>query len=81
MPPSPAAEGTLTHDGNPRLAEHVTNAHRVEKNDKLGIRKENPWSTRKIDLCMAAVLSWEARADAIEDGALRVVDNRVYAFR
>jgi hypothetical protein len=74
-------EGSLIHDGDPRLAEHVTNAHKVEKNDKIAIRKESPWSKRKIDLCMAAVLSWEARADAIEDGALRVVDRRVYAFR
>lgn len=34
------------------------------------IGKEAPKSKRKIDLCMAAVLSWEARREAIKEGAL-----------
>jgi hypothetical protein len=34
------------------------------------IKKERPDSPNKIDLVMAGCLSWEARGDAIADGAL-----------
>ena len=71
------ADGTLTHDGGPAFADHVGNAHRLELNerDEKGehlwvVQKESPDSPRKIDLLMAAILSWEARMDAIADGVL-----------
>ena len=55
---------------------HVGNARRQDltQRDEQGkalwlIRKERPDSPLKIDLAMAAVLSWEARIDAIAAGA------------
>lgn len=67
----------LSHDGDPRLAEHVRNARRKETpqaRDEEGrplwtIRKDAPDSPLKIDAAMAAVLSWEARGDALAAGA------------
>lgn len=65
-----AKTGVLRHDGNHFLAQHVKNAHRDEVRGHMAIRKEKPWSPNKIDAAMAAVLAYEARADAIADGAL-----------
>jgi hypothetical protein len=71
------ASGELSHDGNEVLSRHIGNAvkHQTRMRDDDGawlwvIRKDNPKSPRKIDLAMAALLSWEARGDAIKDGAL-----------
>lgn len=69
--------GTLTHDGDPRLARHLGNSRRRDlpgPPDEQGkrlwlIQKDRPDSPHKIDLAMAAVLSWEARTDAIAAGA------------
>ena len=49
----------LTHDGDPRLARHVSNA--VLKRDSRGTRlqKETKNSSRKIDLAVAAVMALE----------------------
>jgi hypothetical protein len=70
-------EGVISHDGNRDLARHIGNARRNDLNyrDEQGkprwlIRKERPDSPHKIDLAMAAVLSWEARTDAVASGAL-----------
>jgi hypothetical protein len=67
--------GELSHDGNPALARHLGNSCRSytslvdEEGSPLWIlRKERPESPHKIDLAMAAVLSWEARNDAIAAG-------------
>ena len=72
--------GVISHDGNEVLTRHIANAHRhdlVQRDDHglplFNIRKERGDSPNKIDLAMAAVLSWEARNDAISDGAM---DNR-----
>ena len=72
--------GALSHDGNEALARHIANAHRhdlaqrdEDEKPLFNIRKEREDSPNKIDLAMAAVLSWEARNDAIGDGAM---DNR-----
>jgi phage terminase large subunit-like protein len=48
-------EKTVTHDGDPRLAEHIANA--VLKEDRYGPRivKEAKSSNRKIDLAVCAV--------------------------
>jgi hypothetical protein len=80
-------EGKLSHDGDPRLFRHLGNARREELKgwrDEQGkalwlIRKERPDSPQKMDLAMAAVLSWEARTDAIAAGAKTFTS--VYASR
>jgi phage terminase large subunit-like protein len=69
--------GNLSHDGNIELSRHIGNSHRhdlPQRNEETGkplwlIRKERHDSPQKIDLAMAAVLSWEARTDAIAAGA------------
>jgi phage terminase large subunit-like protein len=49
----------LSHDGDPRLARHLSNA--VLKQDSRGTRlqKETKNSSRKIDLAVAAVMALE----------------------
>ncbi len=68
--------GDLSHDGNAAFVRHIGNCHRhdLPMRDEEGkrlwlIRKERQDSPFKIDLAMAAVLSWEARTDAIAAGA------------
>lgn len=68
---------SLSHDGNEILERHIANAvkHATRMRDDDGswlavIRKDGPKSPRKIDLAMAACLSWEARGDAIRAGAM-----------
>jgi len=75
-------EGSISHDGNEDLSRHVGNCYRHEFSqwDEDGkrlwlIRKDRPDSSYKIDAAMAAVLSWEARQDAIASG---VTDDPVY---
>lgn len=70
------AEGRISHNGDAALTRHIGNAQRHDLNmrDELGkplwvIRKERAESPYKIDAAMAAVLSWEARNDAIAAGA------------
>jgi hypothetical protein len=70
------AAGDLTHDGDPDFARHIGNAKRQKVNvydDKHRqlhvVSKESPDSKRKIDAAPAAVISWEARGDAITAGA------------
>lgn len=79
--------GELRHDGNRHLARHVGNAVRKILNvrDEEGkplwtIYKERPDSPHKIDAAMAAVLSWEARCDAVAAG-VGVVRPSVYERR
>lgn len=67
----------ISHDGDARMKRHLGNArrHDLPQRDEQGkalwlIRKDRPDSTQKIDLAPAAVLSWEARTDAIAAGAL-----------
>jgi hypothetical protein len=68
--------GELQHDGSQALTRHVGNAVRRMLNlrDDQGqplwvIYKERPDSPHKIDAAMAAILSWEARNDALAAGA------------
>ncbi len=72
-------EGSIAHDGGKDLTRHLGNSRRedLQQRDEQGkalylIRKDRPDSTQKIDAAMAAVLSWEARNDAIAAGALNV---------
>jgi phage terminase large subunit-like protein len=67
--------GELLHDGDPDLTRHVGNAVRrvlalrdEEGNRLWTIYKERPDSPFKIDGAMAAILSWEARGDALTAG-------------
>lgn len=67
--------GSLSHDANETLSQHMGNCfrHDLPQLDEQGrhlwlIRKERSDSPHKIDLAMAAVLSWQARTDAIASG-------------
>ena len=67
--------GELSHSGDRLLSEHVGNAVRrpmafVDEDGKplWVIQKERPDSPAKIDAAVAAVLSWEARNDAVAKG-------------
>jgi hypothetical protein len=72
-------KSTLSHDGDVRYTRHIGNARRHDVpgwHDERGkplwlIRKERPDSPHKIDLAMAGSLSWEARTDAITEGATK----------
>jgi hypothetical protein len=66
--------GLVRHNGDPDFVRHVGNAGRVETNllDDEGrkvviLGKIRPEA--KFDLAMAAVLSWQARLDALGAGA------------
>jgi len=68
--------GDLSHDGSAGLQRHIGNAVRktLHLRDEEGrplwtIYKERPDSPHKIDAAVAAVLSWEARGDAMAAGA------------
>lgn len=50
-------EGKLTHDGDPRLREHVLNARRRPNRHGLSFGKEHRESARKVDAAAAAVLA------------------------
>lgn len=70
-------DGALSHDGDEAFTRYIGNAQRKplnERDDKgvnlWVIQKETPDSPRKVDGAVAAVLSWEARMDAISAGAL-----------
>lgn len=60
--------GEMSHDGGSVLTRHVLNARRRMRPQGLLIGKEHPHSNRKIDGAMAAVLAYEARADAVARG-------------
>lgn len=70
------AAGDWSHNADPVFVSHLRNACR----EKVGVydddhrqmhtlSKDRPGSPRKIDAAMAAVISWEARGDAIAAGA------------
>lgn len=48
---------------------HMVNTRRNPTRAGLQVRKEYPKSPKKIDSCIAAVLAWECRNDAIAGGA------------
>lgn len=71
-------DGTISHDGDPDVIRHLGNARKRElpRLDEQGqkyyvIQKERPDSPNKMDLAMCAVLSAEARTDAIAAGATK----------
>lgn len=67
-------DGDLSHDGNETFAQHVANCSRHD--EPYQDEDDQPlWTIRRPDadhdivLAVAAVLSWEARGDAIAAGA------------
>lgn len=80
--------GDFTHDGDPVQARHIANARKQlvnvydDKHTQMHtISKDFPESPRKMDGAMADVLSWEARGDAIADGALQQGAEPLVAWR
>lgn len=63
-------ENRVTHDGNPLVARHLSNA--VVKVDNLGVRivKENRASQRRIDAAVAAVIAYDRASAKIEAAVL-----------
>lgn len=61
----------LSHTGDPTLTRHVLNARTREVRAGVVLRKETKRSKKHIDAAMAAILAFQARADAIADGRLR----------
>jgi phage terminase large subunit-like protein len=68
-------DGALTHDGDPRLARHLSNA--VVKSSPLGdvITKPDKDSPAKIDAAVAAVMALSEAATEVREG-----DPVVYAY-
>jgi phage terminase large subunit-like protein len=62
------AAGRLRHAGDGRLTRHALNAQVREVRGGYWLTKSRPGSPDKIDAAVAAVLAYEARADAIADG-------------
>lgn len=69
--------GALTHNGDSTFVRHLKNARKQKVNvyddehrQMHTLSKETHDSPKKIDGAMAAVLSWEARGDAVARGAL-----------
>lgn len=75
-------QGEMTHDGDPQLARHVANAHklyvrlRVDDGERrpFTLQKDRPNSPRKIDAAVAGILADMARNDAIAAGELTVTE-------
>ncbi len=70
------ASGDFENDGDPDFLRHIKNAVKRpvpvydDKHRQMhSIGKDGPDSPRKMDGGMAAVLSWEARGDAVKEGA------------
>lgn len=67
----------LSHDGNPVYARHIANARKRmltvlddKQHQMHTLAKDHLKSPRKIDAAMAGVLSWEARYNAMQEGAV-----------
>jgi phage terminase large subunit-like protein len=57
--------GRVRHPGDEQLTRHVLNAQIQESRYGAVLTESRPGSPDKIDAAMAAVLAWEACADAI----------------
>jgi phage terminase large subunit-like protein len=75
------ATGALKHKNEEVLTRHVLNAHVEETPWGDLLRKDIRGGSRKIDAAVAAVLAYEARGEAIEDGFLQQdASSYVYSF-
>lgn len=61
-------EGSLKHDGNPILKQHIVNARQRPSDtyDMIGIGKESRMSDKKIDAAVTAVLAFGARQEYLK---------------
>lgn len=64
----------ITHGGTYALTRHVLAARRRTRGGKLTVAKEHDYSDHKIDACVAAILAWQARLDAVAKGVTRSDD-------
>lgn len=72
---------TLTYAGSEVLTRHVLNAQVKEaRGGGYWLSKERPGSPNKIDAAIAAVLAYEARADALAAGEMRRPSGRVLTW-
>lgn len=78
-------DGDLTHDGNVALSSDVGNC--LRHNEPFEDEEQQPlWTVRRPDpdhdiaIANAAILSWEARGDAVAAGATKRKPQRVVAF-
>jgi len=63
---------SICHDGDKKLAQQICNAVTYEAPQGILIRKESKTSKKWIDACIAAILAYDARAEAIEDGRMKI---------
>lgn len=68
------ANGSVSHDGDPDLIKHIGNAGKrttrgTDEDDEPRFVLTKIAYERKFDLAVCAILSWEARMDAINEGA------------
>jgi len=73
--------GDVSFDGNPRFMDHLRNARKRmvtaldDKERQMHVlSKSSITSPHKIDAAAAAVLSWEARSDALAKGAVSLME-------
>jgi len=62
--------GKLKHNGDPKLIEHLVNARMAPTRGGYRIGKPREHGKDKIDLATGSVVAYEARCDAVADGAL-----------
>lgn len=75
------ATKTMKHGNDEVLTRHVLNAHIEETPWGDLLRKDIRGGSRKIDAAVAAVLAFEARGEAVQDGFLvKAPSNTVYSF-
>ena len=67
---SAVVEGKLSHDGDPRLARHVANAHTRDTRYGRIITKRHRSAPEKIDLAVAAVIAYERATQREEPPAV-----------
>lgn len=72
------AAGELSHDAHPLLERHIGNAHRMTLHMRSDdgsslwvVVKDRKGSPHKVDAAVAAVLSWQARLDAVALGVCK----------
>lgn len=56
-------DGFVSHTNDPKLNQYHYNARRRPNAHGVAIAKESPFSSRKIDGAVAALLAWKARQD------------------
>jgi phage terminase large subunit-like protein len=72
--------GRIPQGGDATLTRHVLNAQIREARGGYWLTKNYDGSPDKIDAAVAAVLAYEARCDAVAEGALDVKRKRVMSF-